>query len=204
MRGAVTLTSACIAALLRPAGFSPGRSLGGRKVEFNFLLSSRERLLEDVARLQRRPAVDGGDSQRRPRRRRRLLAVSQSEATLQRHFFAAGGPVSPREPIPSFLATLAKPSAHPCGRGGRAQATGKCTGFYLPSKRLATTSAATLNGRILNTLLRSNGPPPSTWAPTGAGSGFLRKPHVRLMRALPGERLRHAAAAACATSASLP
>lgn len=59
--------------LLRPTWFSYGRYLRSRNVEFNFLLSSGERLLKHVGRLQRRTAVDRGDSRRRPRQQQQLL-----------------------------------------------------------------------------------------------------------------------------------
>lgn len=68
-----TLTSAFIIMLLRPTWFSYGRYLRSRNVEFNFLLSSGERLLKHVGRLQRWTAVDRGDSRRRPRQQQQLL-----------------------------------------------------------------------------------------------------------------------------------
>lgn len=68
-----TLTSAFIIMLLRPTWFSYGRYLRSRNVEFNFLLSSGERLLKHVGRLQRWTAVDRRDSRRRPRQQQQLL-----------------------------------------------------------------------------------------------------------------------------------
>lgn len=68
-----TLTSAFIIMLLRPTWFGYGRYLRSRNVKFNFLLSSGERLLKHVGRLQRWTTVDGGDSQWRPRQQQQLL-----------------------------------------------------------------------------------------------------------------------------------
>lgn len=49
-----------VVTLVRRAPFNHGCYLRSRNVEFNFLLSSGERLLKHVGRLQRRAAADGG------------------------------------------------------------------------------------------------------------------------------------------------
>lgn len=78
-----TLTSAFIIMLLRPTWFSYGRYLRSRNVEFNFLLSSGERLLKHVGRLQCWTAVDRGDSRRRPRQQQQLLTSVHDKLVSQ-------------------------------------------------------------------------------------------------------------------------
>lgn len=59
----LTLTSTFIVTLVRPTLFNYGCCFRNRNVEFDFLLSGSERLLEDVGRLQSRTTEDGGNNQ---------------------------------------------------------------------------------------------------------------------------------------------